>query len=99
MSLRNKWNQLEPEQQELGCWTGIVIVFFTCLGIAVGLADSESYILEKIAMGCMFVSFVLSFPLYQRFHWFRVFIWVILAFILMCMMASKKSEDDAKNKR
>jgi hypothetical protein len=99
MSLQDNWNQLEPEKQELGCWTGIVIVFFTCLGVAAGLADSESEILEKVAMCCMFVSFALAFPLYQRFHWFRVFIWVIFAFILMNMLASKKEEEDAKNKR
>ena len=99
MTLRDKWNSLEPEQQELGCWTGVVIVFFTCLITALCLTDSENTIVDNFATCCFAVFFILAFPLYQRFHWFRVCIWVIFAFIVMNMLASKKEEDDAKNKR
>ncbi len=87
-----QWNQLNPEQQELGCWTGIAVVFFACLAVTIGLADSESETLNYMATCSLAVSVILAFPLYHRFRWFRIFIWFVLIFWIFCVWGVNKKD-------
>lgn len=84
---------MTPENKEMAIWTGMVITFFSCLAIAVHIDNPDSL----IAQGCMVVAVCLAFPLYYRFRWFRVMIWCLLAFIIICCYIGR--ERDSKDKR
>jgi len=83
---------MTPENKEMAIWSGLVITFFGCVGIAVHIDNPDSV----IAQGCMAVAVSLGIVLYHRFKWFRIMIWCLIWFALILIYSGR--EKDSKDK-